>query len=563
MISKFFLTFLAAFLAGQLVAAQSPTAFTYQGRLSDGSSSANGRYDLVFSLYDSATNGVRVGAAITNQSVSVGSGVFFSELDFGTAFSEIRWLEIGVRTNGSGTGFSLLAPRQKVTPSPAAISALVAASLQTDGSQPIELKIGGQRVFRLEQTGVSPNVLGGFFGNFISNGVVGASISGGVEPGHPNSVSASFGTIAGGAWNQAWDFGSVGGGYANQAFNFASVAGGSGNVAAPFGANGGGQNNAIGYNSFVGGGSLNQCTGQDSVIGGGTMNWATERFAFVGGGNGNQARAASVTIGGGDSNQANQTFATVSGGDHNRAFGIGSSVGGGQLNHALGPRSAISGGFDNSAAGSHAVVAGGGGNVGEGSYSAIPGGAENIARGAYSLAADRKGQANHDGAFVWADATDATFASTATNQFAIRASGGIVFYSDSNTNSGVTLMPGSGSWSSLSDVNAKTNLASVDTKAVLDKLAMLPIKSWSYRAQSSVRHIGPTAQEFFAAFGMGEDERHISTVDADGVSLAAIQALYVAFKENQQQLQAKNLEIAEIAGRLKRLERILEAKPPQ
>ena len=52
------------------------------------------------------------------------------------------------------------------------------------------------------------------------------------------------------------------------------------------------------------------------------------------------------------------------------------------------------------------------------------------------------------------------------------------------------------------------------------------IETWSYKTQSdAIRHIGPTAQDFRAAFGLGESERHISSVDAEGVSLAAVQAL--------------------------------------
>jgi hypothetical protein len=80
--------------------------------------------------------------------------------------------------------------------------------------------------------------------------------------------------------------------------------------------------------------------------------------------------------------------------------------------------------------------------------------------------------------------------------------------------------------SQLSDRDAKRDFADVDREAVLAAVAGLPVSSWSYRADDPrVRHVGPMAQDFAAAFGVGEDDRHIHPVDASGVALAAIQAL--------------------------------------
>ena len=70
-------------------------------------------------------------------------------------------------------------------------------------------------------------------------------------------------------------------------------------------------------------------------------------------------------------------------------------------------------------------------------------------------------------------------------------------------------------------------LESVSGFDVLDKLVALPISTWNYKTDDpSVRHIGPMAQDFAAAFGVGSDDRHIATVDASGVALASIQALH-------------------------------------
>ncbi len=70
------------------------------------------------------------------------------------------------------------------------------------------------------------------------------------------------------------------------------------------------------------------------------------------------------------------------------------------------------------------------------------------------------------------------------------------------------------------------NIAPLDDSAVLAKLAALPISRWSYKTEHGVRHVGPMAQDFYAAFKVGEDDRHITSIDEDGVALAAIKALH-------------------------------------
>src|SRR5713101_3024753 len=94
------------------------TAFTYQGRLNENGSPANGAYDLRFSLYDAASNGNAIGGLVTNAATSVTNGLFVAVLDFGPALFDgrDRWLEISVRTNGSLDAFGTLSPRQPITP---------------------------------------------------------------------------------------------------------------------------------------------------------------------------------------------------------------------------------------------------------------------------------------------------------------------------------------------------------------------------------------------------------------------------------------------------------------
>jgi hypothetical protein len=82
----------------------------------------------------------------------------------------------------------------------------------------------------------------------------------------------------------------------------------------------------------------------------------------------------------------------------------------------------------------------------------------------------------------------------------------------------------------------KADVASVDGEAVLAQVASLPIQSWRYRTEeATVRHISPMAQDF-AAFPIGDDERHIHAVDAQGVALAAIQGLIEQLAELRSQL---------------------------
>jgi hypothetical protein len=119
-------------LAAPAPRAQTPlgTAFTYQGRLTDGGAPLSGSYDLQFTLFDAASGGPAVGGPVTLGSVAVSSGNFTVSLDFGAnAFTgSARWLAIGVRPGGSGGSFTVLSPRQELTASP---NALYAASTAT------------------------------------------------------------------------------------------------------------------------------------------------------------------------------------------------------------------------------------------------------------------------------------------------------------------------------------------------------------------------------------------------------------------------------------------------
>lgn len=114
-----------------------------------------------------------------------------------------------------------------------------------------------------------------------------------------------------------------------------------------------------------------------------------------------------------------------------------------------------------------------------------------------------------------------------------------------------------------SDRNLKANFSSVNPRLILDRLKALPIQTWNYKADSDdVRHIGPVAQDFRAAFNLGADDKHISTVDADGVALAAIQGLYQLMLEKEKQneqltriVAQQGNQIEQLREKLTRLER--------
>ena len=104
-----------------------------------------------------------------------------------------------------------------------------------------------------------------------------------------------------------------------------------------------------------------------------------------------------------------------------------------------------------------------------------------------------------------------------------------------------------------SDRNAKEDFKPVNAREVLDKVARLPISEWQYKEHADARHIGPMAQNFREAFALGHDEKHITSVDADGVALAAIQGLNEKLDEQGRDKDARIKELEKSVGELKNL----------
>ena len=153
-------------------------------------------------------------------------------------------------------------------------------------------------------------------------------------------------------------------------------------------------------------------------------------------------------------------------------------------------------------------------------------------------------------------------------------SGTNLYYSDGNVGVGTNApqqklhvlgnILASGTITGSSDRNVKQDFIPVDSRAVLEKVATMPITTWHYIADADVRHLGPVAQDFYAAFQVGMDDKHISMVDADGVALAAIQGLNqkveARSQKSEDRIQALEAENAELKRRLENLEQLLYSK---
>ena len=148
------------------------TAFTYQGKLNDNGSPANGIYDLRFAVYDAVTNGLSQGV-VTNAPTTVSNGLFTVQLDFGSGVfnGAARWLEIGVRTNGDVGVYSSLSPRRQVTSAPYAIQASNAVAALT-ASNAITANSAGQLTGTLSASNISNGLIAS---NMLATGAVGSN----------------------------------------------------------------------------------------------------------------------------------------------------------------------------------------------------------------------------------------------------------------------------------------------------------------------------------------------------------------------------------------------------
>jgi len=424
--------------------------------------------------------------------------------------------------------------------------------------------------------------VGGGGSNVVTTTAIYATIGGGrfntvgdqyttVNGGQGNEASGNHATVSGGYANEASDeAATVGGGWSNTASGYhATIGGGFENVISATASyatvSGGRGNKASSYSPAIGGGFGNviTITADYATIGGGNINQASHDYATVGGGRFNVASGENATVGGGWDNTAGNYYATVGGGVDNEANGNGATVSGGNRNRAYGYGAAIGGGWGN-------VI------TTTADYATIPGGEDNEAPGDYSFAAGRRAKANNRGCFVWGDATFADVTCDINNRTIFRADGGFYIYTSGDLSTGAYLGHGESAWQPIplapSDRNLKQDIVPVDAQLVLERVAALPLSTWSYKTTEEIRHMSPMAQDFYAAFGLGEDDEHIHTLDASGVALAAIQGLHArnqALEEENVELRARldrmeteqtaqQAQIDDLSARLRALERTLD-----
>ena len=553
-----------ALMAAQSLAHASP--WTYRGTLNDGGKPANGRYDLRLTLLnESGTQAIIQPISLFD--VTVKDGGFSVNVDFGIEFPHAAAMKLKTEVQQGGSGFVSLGEPTSFDPK----AALAGVCWDTEGNaatdsainfigttdaQPLIFRAENQPIIRLANVpitiGSTANFNAGSPANVIDPNVRGATINGGgMPPGDsdpdfvdeaPNQISGSYGTIGGGYGNTAGDGSGTTVGAA-----YATVAGGHGNAA----------------------------TGAGSTVGGGRQHLASGSFATVSGGNRNASNSIYAVVAGGVNNTANTSGSMVSGGEDNCAGGASSWAGGSRAKIRL-------------------PMGAGSNPPGQGCDSVVN-------------TTDSNGD---EGTFVWSDNTPGTFQSSGPNQFLVRADGGIGFnaslfagsinddmviatrgtsgnanvdvrltsrsgeigvlgVSDSTGSTFLTTAPNTGenrlsvtalgvigsiaslsnggTWTNASSRSYKENFSTVDAGDVLRRLIALPIMTWDYRGSSEGLHMGPVAEDFKASFGLAGDGKSISTVDADGIALAAIQGL-------NQKLETEN---AALRARLEALEQLM------
>jgi hypothetical protein len=340
-----------------------PMLINYQGelrRLATAQPVPDGSYSMVFRILDAETAGTElwrgVHSDLNANPVMIANGDFSVILGSGTGnalspsvFGKRPdvWLEITIEGE-------TLKPRQRITST--AYSMVSENSRLLGGKQPSDFVIQAHG-FRLETNATSPNIIAGHGDNAVAAGSVGATISGGGLDENANSVTDSYGTVGGGANNQAGNnvitatdagYATVGGGYSNTASGYFGTVGG------------GASNDASGTEATVGGGWSNDASGSAATVGGGELNTAGNGCATVAGGRNNTANGVEATVGGGSDNIAGALFATVGGGYDNTADARAATLGGGYSNTASGMYATVGGGRLNRCDASYGTIAGGG-----------------------------------------------------------------------------------------------------------------------------------------------------------------------------------------------------------
>lgn len=508
------------------------TAFSFQGRLTDGTSPATGTYDLMFTLYDDPAGGSKIGATQTVTHVAVLNGVFTVLLDFGApAFSGAdRFLEVAVK-KPVDPSYTTLSPRQPVASTPYAIRALSATS--------VEPTVAGTSIVTAINDAATS-------GTLIDSRLPSALIRI-----RPSAQQASASTNANGT-DALLDLRGT----------YTSVPSAPGDFKVLH--NGGLL--ATGFVRDVG--NTTGCASSIPATGPGTrFMWHPCRGSL---------RFGRVLTGQASWDDANMNDFTFAGGNHVTASGYGAFAYGDQVTASstvgvgFGSGVTVSGTAGFSAGASNlcsgfACTAIGYSN-GAGGQGSVALGYRTLALGDYSVALGYRAASCtggtisgtsctgtiRTGTFLWGDESTTTYLqSQADNEFRVRANGGVRFRvstaANGNTpgaggNVGCDLTVAVPSWTCASSRDVKENFEAVDGAAVLSGLRRMPLTTFSYIDDAGgTRHLGPVAEDFYEAFRLGGSNKSINAQNMAGVSLAAAKAL----EERTAQLQAEAQELKE------------------
>jgi hypothetical protein len=478
-----------------------PHLIHYQGMLTDDEGTPlNTPQDITFRIYNDLTDGTLKWSE-TQYGIMVTDGLFNVNLGDSTpmdlAFDEDYWLEMDV-----GPG-EILTPRVQLTS--------VGYAYRAERTDTASYALAGGEgdkdwIFHITDTADTTLMTGGQWG---------IARAGAVLYGNTDYTHVNLGVAC------------------TTSFIYATVGGGLENTASADGAtvSGGGSNKATNESAAVGGGEHNTASGGNATVGGGEQNDATGDHTTVGGGYGNSASGSASTVGGGWNNTASgDGAATVAGGVGNAASGYRASVGGGEYNTASGDRATVGGGNYNTAS-----------SFG----STVPGGKYNSAAATFSLAAGYSAKANHSGTFVWADSTEADFASTNKNQFLIRASGGVGIGTNNPGGfmlavNGTAAKTGGGSWSVFSDIRLKEIKAPYDY-GLLQILKLDPVR-YEYKEGNELdlpsggEYVGLVAQDVQKVIpeAVEENDEGYLLLKSDPIIWAMLNAIKELKAENEE-----------------------------
>ena len=541
------------------------TAFTYQGVLSQGGAASNGSHDLTFTLYDAADGGETVGPSNLVNDLTLTNGLFTVTLNFGagTFDGSGRWLQIAARPGDSTGAYTNLSPRQPVTATPYAVYAGGANAAGLTGAINDSLlssnvpRLDGGNTFTESQTIrtssgglVISSSTGGQFGSGTlrvqGNTGLGADphpdyrlfVRGSVYAnGFTGNGSGLTGVNAVNAVDATKALHANTADTATEALNFkGSVADeqlsanvpkldGKNTFAAPFAINTG-----AGILSVVNEGGL---TPGLSMTGGPNPGILRLRNALDVWPNTNGATAGRVDV----RNTIGNPVITLDGA--NGRVTAASYAGNGSGLSGL-PK------FDggNAFTGNQVVV------NGSGFFGDHSSGLSGVGAGVRVFRDTTTGAGS---IFAYNYATGLPLPLT------LQQPGGNVGI---GTTTPSTKLDVAGEITATavnltSDRNAKQDFKPVNVREVLEKVVGLPISEWRYKTQSDARHIGPMAQDFHAAFAVGRDEKHITSVDADGVALAAIQGLNEKLEDQARQSREKDDRIRDLAKSVEELKTLL------